>query len=465
MKVINKMLSSATKDLQFQSIFEELCYLQKKVEIVGKSCTEQDRWCHVAIFQLQNKETFRELLLDLKSCHDIARDMYLFHHPNQSNDISPIQFDAATYGQVLEDEHLLKKKLELALEGEESKDYEIARHLLLRLRNLDRVDGGDLDALQVLNDFKTPKLINHIGAGVYTSNWLDVACATKVMEGDPKFIINSRKEPGILAGLSHPNLVQFVGCGTNKNLDENIEKDERVEMYLVMELMESSLSTMLRNRKRLLPYHLAIDIMYQIAKGVYYLHDMQVAHLDLKPDNVLFSSIPMEDFDPCHVFKVMDYGTSQLEVRSHPESSEYMIGTKGYMAPEMIKESKIPRYLFQADVWSFAMICSEILSRKAPYSDLIAKDFYNLISDVHSMGKKNLRPDLPNNCEELTNLIEECWSQDPLQRPTFFEICERLKSLKKSFLNGTYSCKIVPEYGSPCTSRHSKSIMDHGIKV
>jgi serine/threonine protein kinase len=302
---------------------------------------------------------------------------------------------------------------------------------------LDRVDGGDLDALEVLNDFKTPEFINEIGAHVFKSNWLGLTCATKVLEGDQSFLINSRngantlegnssilirsrKEAGILASLSHPNLVQFFGCGINKNRHDNVGEVQIGQMYLVMELMETSLSSMLKNSREPLPYHVAIDIMHQIAKGVYYLHDMQVAHLDLKPDNVLSSRKSKEDL--CCIFKVMDYGTSQLEVCSNPKDpkpSMYTIGTRGYMSPEVIKGSTTPLYPFQADVWSFAMICSEILSRKVPYSDVNPREFYDQISRLQGIGDKSFRPDLPNNCEELTNLIEECWSQDPLQRPTF----------------------------------------------
>ncbi len=74
---------------------------------------------------------------------------------------------------------------------------------------------------------------------------------------------------------------------------------------------------------------------------------MQVAHLDLKPDNVLSSSISMEDLDPCHIFRVSDYGTSQLGIYNtpeHPKPSKDTIGTIGYMAPEMKKRGKMLFY-------------------------------------------------------------------------------------------------------------------------
>ena len=159
------MLSSATEDLKFQPVFEELRFLQRKVEIVGKNCMDQDQWCHSAVYQIQNKETFRELLIDLKCCYNTTCEMYLLCHPNQSNHILTIQFDATSYEQVLEDGQELKKRLELVPQGKGSQDYEIAQHLLLRLRNLERVEGGDLDALEIPKDFKTPQLKENIGGG------------------------------------------------------------------------------------------------------------------------------------------------------------------------------------------------------------------------------------------------------------------------------------------------------------
>ena len=79
------------------------------------------------------------------------------------------------------------------------------------------------------------------------------------------------------------------------------------------------------------------------------------------------------------------------------------------------------------------MTCSEILSLKEPFSHTKnTKDILQKIKDCW-------RPKLPINCEELTTLIKECWIEDPSQRPTFSNICERLATLKKKFMVGIYS--------------------------
>ena len=273
---------------------------------------------------------------------------------------------------------------------------------------------------------------------MYKSSWMGLQSATKVMKAIP----NCLKEAHILAGLSHPNIIKFIGCGTNENLEESLDgtMEDSKDLYLVLELMEMSLGGFLKKQKKTLPYIVAIDIMYQIAKGMCYLHDMYVAHLDVKPDNVLLSSMKIAGVEEnCgHGFvKLMDYDTSKLEVQSKPELQEHTIGTPKYMAPEMRKENKedppCAACPFQADVWSFAMTCSEILSLKQPFSDTKKR------KDILQKIKDHVRPDLPFNCEELTVLIEECWVEDPSRRPTFSDICKRLTTLKKKFMIGTYS--------------------------
>ena len=59
------------------------------------------------------------------------------------------------------------------------------------------------------------------------------------MEGLPHL----NKEIGIIAGLSHSNIVKFIGCGTNGKLQRSLDETMQVsiEPYLVMKFMEMNL--------------------------------------------------------------------------------------------------------------------------------------------------------------------------------------------------------------------------------
>jgi hypothetical protein len=66
--------------------------------------------------------------------------------------------------------------------------------------------------------------------------------------------------------------------------------------------------------------------------------------------------------------------------------------------------------------------------------------------DILKKIKEFERPTLPMNCEELTRLIEECWMENHVHRPTFSEICENLVGLKKMFMRGTYLASLHPKF-------------------
>jgi serine/threonine protein kinase len=193
---------------------------------------------------------------------------------------------------------------------------------------------------------------------------------------------------------------------------------------------------------------------------------MHVAHRDLKPDNVLMRPTSMEGGklnSMRYSVKLADYGTSNIDVQSKVLKEEdcYCVGTGKYMAPEIIRKKLEPNAsLFQADVWSFAMTCSEILLRTAPFgSNHVNQNF--VLKNVQDFE----RPQLPVNCEELTRLIEECWVEDPLQRPTFVDICDKLIDLKKMFLRGTYSASLRPKFEKDGASLQRNSRMEKAKAV
>uniref|UniRef100_A0A7I4E2G7 Protein kinase domain-containing protein n=1 Tax=Physcomitrium patens TaxID=3218 RepID=A0A7I4E2G7_PHYPA len=258
------------------------------------------------------------------------------------------------------------------------------------------------------------------------------------------------KEVGILASTSHPNLIKYyyaAKSNANEYRESSSMKNSREEVYLVMELMQRSLINILE-AKRSMPYYFLIDVIYQIARRMCYLHDMQIVHRDLKPDNALLNII---DDGKCNngfqfaIVKLIDFGCSKINVGRNPKinKNRYIYGTPIYMAPEIIKSGKesIKTCAFEADVYSFAMTCSKILSGNDPFDASI------FLKELLKRIENSERPKLPSNCDDLSKLIKECWTLNPSKRPSFVDICKRLIILKKKYLVEINVAKI-PYFGT-----------------
>jgi serine/threonine protein kinase len=113
------------------------------------------------------------------------------------------------------------------------------------------------------------------------------------------------------------------------------------------------------------------------------------------------------------------------------------------MAPEVFQipqdeidngsmEPPDPRaYPFKADVYSFAIVCSEILTKKEPFPDVPLGGLLKHIRD----GR---RPELPDGCpRRLASLIKRCWELEPRSRPDFPEICRELRYIRGLLLTGS----------------------------
>ena len=122
--------------------------------------------------------------------------------------------------------------------------------------------------------------------------------------------------------------------------------------------------------------------------------------------------------------KLVDFGLSEFVSgnSSTMPGDGGLYGTIGYMAPEVFLKRTLGIDAFKADVFSFAMMCSEIFT---------TKKHYNMFRDYKASILKGERPKLPKTCSsDLKSLIHECWSSDPSKRPTFLNICQRLTKLK-----------------------------------
>lgn len=100
-------------------------------------------------------------------------------------------------------------------------------------------------------------------------------------------------------------------------------------------------------------------VFRQICDGVEYLHEMGLAHRDLKLDNCVMSSE--------HVVKLIDFGTATVfhyPGKAHTPASG-IVGSDPYLAPEVLNgDSYDPR---KTDVWSVAIIFLCMVLRRFPW--------------------------------------------------------------------------------------------------
>lgn len=156
-----------------------------------------------------------------------------------------------------------------------------------------------------------------------------------------------------------------------------------------------------------------LQYLHDVAEGMTYLHSFNVLHGDLKAPNVLI------DRD---VAKITDFGLARVREHTSVISGTHAgAGTAGYMAPEVYAgKGRKP-----ADVFAFAMMCFETVSRGLrPYQ---GSNAFAIMGAV-TRGERPARP--ADVVDRYWELIERAWDQDPSVRPTFPQIRDEIDSWK-----------------------------------
>lgn len=179
--------------------------------------------------------------------------------------------------------------------------------------------------------------------------------ALKKIEGMFEHITITKRtlrELRILRHLQHENLVQI------KSIFLPGSKAEFEDLYVVSELMETDLASTLRSSQPLSDDHCQF-FLYQILRGMKYVHSAQVIHRDLKPRNLLVNS-------NCDL-KICDFGLARVRFSDKSwvcPMTEYVC-TRWYRAPEVL--CSWTDYSGAIDVWSIGCILAELLTRKPLY--------------------------------------------------------------------------------------------------
>ena len=170
------------------------------------------------------------------------------------------------------------------------------------------------------------------------------------------------RELSILSYLNHSNIVKVMGhCIVDGKL------------MLIMEKAKGDIYSVMINIK---PTHRPI-ILFQILNAVSFIHKHNIAHRDIKPQNILL-------FDNLNI-KLCDFGLSKLGVLSSITHTPEVV-TLWYRAPEVILNPG--NYDMSIDVWSVGIILLEmILKNKFPIN--VNDEISTLFKIFHLIGTPN----------------------------------------------------------------------------
>ncbi|EQC31907.1 TKL/TKL-UNIQUE protein kinase, variant [Saprolegnia diclina VS20] len=157
----------------------------------------------------------------------------------------------------------------------------------------------------------------------------------------------------------------------------------------------------------------SLQVAWVVANALRDLHIRNMAHRDIKSDNVLLSS--------SDEIKLGDMGLARIVATEMTEAP----GTRLWMAPEILRASGTS-YGLSADIYAFGVLLTELATGQLPYFDQNVQD---PIAFVRGVIDGTLRPTLPSECELwLRTLADMCLRGDPADRPTADQIVEMLRN-------------------------------------
>lgn len=230
------------------------------------------------------------------------------------------------------------------------------------------------------------------------------------------FLKQFAKEAILWGQLSHPNVLAIYG----------LYRFQR-RICLVSPWMDAGDITAYLKSRLDAP---RIQLTFDVAQGLAYLHVNGIIHGDLKGRNILVDN---EGRARLADFGISSVSDSKIPAWTSHSSAASTGGSVRWQAPELfdVENDQAVSNSVASDVYAWSCVCYEIFSGDVPFAT-IQRD-----TAVMLQVKFGARPARPSDSspswskwgltESIWSLMQDCWQEDPTMRPTVYQIIGQLK--------------------------------------
>jgi mitogen-activated protein kinase 1/3 len=158
------------------------------------------------------------------------------------------------------------------------------------------------------------------------------------------------REIKILKFFDHENIISLL------DIQKPPQERGYEDVYIITELMEGDLHKLIYSKQQLTDQHYQY-FMYQLLRGVLFLHSANIMHRDLKPSNILVKT-------NCDL-KICDFGLARgfnsIDEEKDLQKTVYVV-TRWYRAPEVMLNAS--HYTRSLDIWSIGCIFAEMMLKR-----------------------------------------------------------------------------------------------------